>query len=229
MKNLRLPLLLLLLLVSYTSFAQQKGEWHVRLRGIGIIPQESANIGVIGGDANINNTFVPELDFTYFFAKNLSAELILGTSRHKVSTVNSNLSAIGGSTAANVDLGKVWLLPPTLLLQYHIPTKTLLRPYVGAGVNYTVFYNANQGPVVKDVKYDNKFAFATQAGVDIDISKKWFINVDVKKIFLNTNARVDASNLTPAANQSLSLVLQNINADVKIRPWIIGVGIGCRL
>jgi len=229
MKNLRLPLLLLLLLVSYTSFAQQKGEWHVRLRGIGIIPQESANIGVIGGDANINNAFVPELDFTYFFAKNISAELILGTSRHKISTVNSNLSAIDGSTAANVNLGKVWLLPPTLTLQYHIPTKTLLRPYVGAGVNYTIFYNASQGPVVKDVKYDNKFAFATQAGVDIDISKRWFINVDVKKIFLNTNARVDASNLTPAANQSLSPVLQNINADVKIRPWIIGVGIGCRL
>lgn len=229
MKNLRLLFLFILSTVSYTSFAQQKGEWHVRLRGIGIIPQESANIGVIGGDANINNAYVPELDFTYFFAKNLSAELILGTSKHKVNTVNSNLAAIGGSTSANVDLGKVWLLPPTLTLQYHIPTKTLLRPYVGAGVNYTIFYNANQGPVVKDVKYDNKFAFATQAGVDIDLSKKWFINVDVKKIFLNTQATVDASNLTPASNPSLSPVLQNINADVKIRPWLIGFGVGYRL
>lgn len=229
MKNLRLPILFFLLFISYTSFAQQKGEWHVRLRGIGIIPQESANIGVIGGDANINNAYVPELDFTYFFAKNLSAELILGTSRHKVGTVNSNLAAIGGGTSANVDLGKVWLLPPTLTLQYHIPTQTLLRPYVGAGVNYTIFYNANQGPVVKDVKYDNKFAFAAQAGVDIDVSKKWFINIDVKKIFLNTNATIDASNLTPAANPSLSPVLQNINADVKIRPWVIGLGVGYRL
>ena len=229
MKKLRLPFLFLLLFASYTSFAQQKNEWHVRLRGIGIIPQESASIGVIGGDANINNAYVPELDFTYFFSKNLSAELILGTSRHKVNTINSNLSAIGGSTSANVDLGKVWLLPPTLTLQYHIPTKTLLRPYIGAGVNCTIFYNASQGPVVNDVKYDNKFAFATQAGIDIDVSKRMFLNIDVKKIFLNTNARVDASNLTPAVNPSLAPVLQNINADVKIRPWVIGLGIGCRL
>jgi len=204
--------------------ADTTGKWRVRLRGVAVIPQESAAIGVIGGDADISNSFIPELDFTYFFNRHFAAELILGTTRHKVSTVSSDLSAIGAGTA-NVDLGKVWLLPPTLTLQYHYPAGKF-NPYVGAGINYTIFYSADQGPVVKDIEYKNKFAFAAQAGFDIDISKKVFVNVDLKKIFLSTTATVDASNLTPSASPQLAPVLQNIEADVKIKPWLLGVGIG---
>lgn len=107
MKILRLSIALLLLLGTINVFAQQKNEWDIRLRGIGVIPQESATIGVIGGGANISNSFVPEVDFSYFFAKNFSAELILATTRHKVNTTSSNLSAIGGSSSADVNLGKV--------------------------------------------------------------------------------------------------------------------------
>lgn len=215
-------------MAGFNSFAQQKNEWNIRLRAIGILPQESATIGVIGGDINLSNSFAPELDFTYFFANNFSAELILGTARHKVSTSASNLNAVGGASAANVNLGKVWLLPPTLTLQYHLPTGTAFKPYIGAGVNYTIFYNADKGPVVQNIDYKNKFAFATQLGIDYDVSKKVFINIDVKKIFLSTNVTVDAANLTPAANPSLAPTLKNINADVKINPWVVGVGLGYR-
>jgi len=204
--------------------ADTTGKWRIRLRGVAVIPQESATIGVIGGDVDISNSFIPELDFTYFFNRHFAAELILGTTRHKVNTVSSDLSAIGGGTA-NVDLGKVWLLPPTLTLQYHYPAGKF-NPYVGAGINYTIFYSADQGPVVKDIEYKNKFAFAAQAGFDIDMSKKIFVNVDLKKIFLSTTATVDASNLTPSASPSLAPVLQNIAADVKIKPWLLGVGVG---
>lgn len=204
--------------------ADTTGKWRVRLRGIAVIPQESASIGVIGGDVDISNSFIPELDFTYFFNRHFAAELILGTTRHKVNTVSSDLSAIGAGTA-NVNLGKVWLLPPTLTLQYHYPVGKF-NPYVGAGINYTIFYSADQGPIVKDIEYKNKFAFAAQAGFDIDISKKMFVNLDLKKILLSTTATVDASNLTPAGSPALAPVLQNIAADVKINPWLLGVGIG---
>ncbi|RVU02005.1 OmpW family protein [Mucilaginibacter limnophilus] len=229
MKTLRLSFIGMLLLTGFTGFAQQKNEWHVRLRGIGILPQESAEIGVIGGDAKISNTVVPELDFTYFFANNFSAELILGISRHSVKTTGSNLTPIGGPASADVDLGKVWLLPPTLTLQYHLPLAKCVRPYIGAGINYTIFYNADEGKTVKNVDYANKFAFAGQLGVDIDLSQKFFLNIDIKKIFLDTDVTVDASNLTPASNPQLSSVLKSIPADVKIRPLVIGFGIGYRL
>lgn len=234
----KLILLSTMIFVGLTAFGQSAEssketkndihhEWRVRLRGVGVVPQESATIGVIKGDVEISNTVIPELDFTYFFDKHFAAELILGTTRHSVNTTSSDLSAIGGASSANVDLGKVWLLPPTLTLQYHYPVGKF-NPYVGAGINYTIFYSVDQGPVVKDVAYENKFSFAAQAGFDIDISKRLFVNVDVKKLFLSTTATVDASNLTPADSPSLAPVLSNIQADVKIKPWLLGVGIGCK-
>jgi outer membrane protein len=229
MKTLKLFVLALCLFCGLNTFGQEKNEWDIRLRAIGILPQESAKIGVIGGDVNISNAYVPELDITYFFAKNFSAELILGTSKHKVKTQGSNLTAIGGSSSADVNLGKAWLLPPTLTLQYHLPTGTAFKPYVGAGANYTIFYNADKGPVVQAIDYQNKFSFAAQAGIDYDISKNVFLNIDVKKLFLNTRATVNAANLTPANNQALASVLQNIAADVKIRPWVVGIGVGYRI
>lgn len=212
------------------AFAQSNpapGEWRVRLRAVYVVPQESAEVGVIGGDAQISKSFIPELDFTYFFTKNLAAELILGTTRHKVKTRGSDLSAIGGPDQAEVNLGKVWLLPPTLTLQYHYPAGKF-KPYVGAGINYTIFYSADQGPVVQDISYKNRFAFAAQAGLDFAITDRMFINADLKKIFLSTKATVNAANLTPSANPELAEVLSNIQADVKIRPWLIGVGLGYR-
>lgn len=225
----RLFLFVSMLCIGLTTFGQSadttKNEWRIRLRGLAVVPQESAKIGVIGGDADISTSFIPELDFTYFFSSHFSAELILGTTRHEVRTNHSDLSAIGASSDASVDLGKVWLLPPTLTLQYHYPVGRF-NPYLGAGLNYTVFYSVDKGPTVNGVKYDNAFAFAAQAGFDIDVSKRLFINVDVKKIFLTTTATVDASNLSPAEAPQLVPVLANIQADVKIRPWLVGIGIG---
>lgn len=215
-----------LLAVGLAGFGQQAKEWRVRLRGLGISPQESAVVGVIGGDVTISTAYIPELDFTYFFSKHIAAELILGTSKHTLQTKGSDLSAIGGPSGAAVGLGHVWLLPPTLTLQYHLPTSVGLKPYIGAGVNYTIFYNRESGPVVKDVTYENRFGFATQLGLDYDLGKKLFLNIDVKKIFLSTDATVDASNLTPAGEPELQPVLAGIGAKTKINPWVFGIGLG---
>ena len=177
--------------------------WQVRLRGVSVQPNEKSDVSAIGGDVNISNSFIPELDFTYFFNKNVAAELILGTTKHKVV---DEKSALG-----DVDLGSVWLLPPTLTLQYHFyPTKTL-KPYVGAGLNYTIFYNAKPGQF-NDISYDNKVGFALQGGVDYFLSDKYFLNLDVKKVFLKTDVEVNGS----------------IPAEVNIDPLLIGFGIGMK-
>jgi len=187
-------------------------RWQVRLRGVGVIPNEDSTIGIIGGEAAISNSFIPELDFTYFFTKNLAAELILGTTKHDVEAV--------GTDAGDVDLGSVWLLPPTLTVQYHFyPTKDkLFKPYVGAGVNYTIFYGVKSGDVA-DVKYDNAFGYAAQVGFDLMLTDKFFLNIDAKRLFLNTDVTVDASNLVPGLS---------IPADVDIDPWLFGFGVGMK-
>ncbi len=204
-----------------TQQTQEFKNWQVRLRGVGVVPNESADIKIIGGDAAISNTFIPELDFSYFFTKNFAVELILGTTKHDVHTTASDISAIGGPTSTNVDLGSVYLLPPTLTAQYHFYPlgDKVFKPYVGAGINYTIFYNVDEGSTVKDVKYNNAMGYALQAGFDLFINDRFFINVDAKQIFLKTDVEVDASNLAPGLR---------IPADVKINPLLLGFGVGMR-
>ncbi|MFI1773391.1 OmpW/AlkL family protein [Thalassobellus citreus] len=184
-------------------------KWQVRLRGLAIVPNESATIEAIGGDVQISNAYIPELDFTYFFTKNIAAELILGTSNHDVKAVST---AVG-----DIPLGDVWLLPPTLTLQYHLDGE-VVRPYIGAGVNYTLFYGADEGPVADAVDYDSSLGFDVQLGFDIFINDKWFINLDAKYLWLNTTATVNASTALGAT----------VDADVDINPFIAGIGFGMK-
>ena len=187
-------------------------RWQVRLRAVGVAPEESATIGIIGGDVAISNALIPELDFTYFFTENFAAELILGTAKHDVQAINT--------AAGDVNLGSVWLLPPTLTAQYHFYTsdKKVFKPYIGAGVNYTLFYNVKSGDVA-DVTYDNALGYAAQLGFDLMLDETFFINVDVKRLFLSTDVSVDASNLAPG------LI---IPAEVDINPWLVGLGVGMK-
>jgi outer membrane protein len=184
-------------------------KWQVRLRGLAVVPNESATIEAIGGDVAISNAFIPELDFTYFLNKNVALELILGTAKHDVEAIST--------AAGDIALGDVWLLPPTLTLQYHFKGETV-HPYVGAGVNYTLFYNADAGPVADDVSYDGALGIAFQGGFDIDLTNKWFINLDAKYLLLNTTATVDATSALGAT----------VDADVDINPFLAGIGFGMR-
>ena len=187
-------------------------RWQVRLRAVGVAPDESAKIGIIDGDVAISNALIPELDFTYFFTEHFAAELILGTAKHDVQAINT--------LAGDVNLGSVWLLPPTLTAQYHFYTsdQKVFKPYIGAGVNYTLFYNVKSGDVA-GVEYDNAIGYAAQLGFDLMLDDKFFINFDAKRLFLSTDVTVDASNLAPGLS---------IPAEVDINPWLIGVGVGMK-
>lgn len=180
-------------------------KWQARFRWVSVLPNESATIGTIGGDVEIGKSFIPELDFTYYFTENIAAELILGTTNHDVKAVNTALG--------DVNLGDVWLLPPTLTLQYHFNINDF-KPYVGTGVNYTIFYNADPGAVV-DVDYENGFGYALQLGFDYDLDDTWFLNVDAKYVGLSTDVSVNAG-------------IATVPAEVDINPLLIGFGVGMR-
>ncbi|RZL39476.1 MAG: OmpW family protein [Pedobacter sp.] len=209
----RILTIALLLGATITGFAQQKGDFRMRLRATAVVPEESATITTIGGNVAISNTVIPELDFTYFLAKNFSANLILGTTRHEIKAVNTVLG--------NVNVGKVWLLPPTLTFLYHIPVSDQVQPYFGGGANYTIFYGEKNGPAIAKTTYENSFAPAAQLGVDFDISKKMFLNFDMKKLWLKTDATVTT---IPSVAGGATVV-----ADTKINPWLFSMGIGIKL
>ncbi|MEF3079318.1 OmpW/AlkL family protein [Winogradskyella poriferorum] len=205
MKNLLLFALLIGLTFNLnaqdTDATDDYNRWQARLRLISVIPSPGDDID--GADVDLSTAFVPELDFTYFFSKNWAAELILGTAKHDV-----DLNIDGGGS---VDLGHVWLLPPTLNLQYHFYADDF-KPYVGAGINYTIFYGVDEGDL-DDIEYDNALGFSLQAGLDYNLNDKWFLNLDIKKLFLKTDVTVNGDPDT---------------SEVNIDPLIIGLGVGMK-
>ena len=145
----------------FASAEQARAEggespWLIRVRAIYVAPDESATLTGLSGTVSADNALVPELDITYFFTDNIAAELILATSKHDM------------SATAGVDLGDVWVLPPTVTLQYHFAPKAQYRPYIGAGVNYTVFYGGSNSAVA-NIEYEDGFGDALQAGMDYDL------------------------------------------------------------
>ena len=211
-----------------TAWAPTDSPWMMRGRVIAVLPDESASLSVGGvalpGDVDIADQYVPELDFTYFLNENVALELILATTPHDVEA--TGVTVPGAFGPANVDLGDVWLLPPTLTLQYHFTQFGKVKPYVGAGLNYTLFYNEDEGPVADSINYDASFGGAIQAGFDYDfdgVPGGWSGNVDVKKIWINTDVTVD---LSTALGPVLGASEVKVNADVDINPLVVGVGLG---
>jgi outer membrane protein len=192
---------------QYDQAASYGAGWMIRGRILGVIPDEESSWNIDpNADVSVDNAYVPELDITYFFNNNIAVELIAAVTPHEVKGSAGDL--------AGVDVGDVWLLPPTLTLQYHFDIGHGIKPYVGAGVNYTVFFNEDaKGDVVSDFDLENSFGWALQAGVDIHLRDNWFFNVDVKKLWLETDAEVNGG---------------AIAGDVEINPWIVGVGLGYR-
>ncbi|NQY39479.1 MAG: OmpW family protein [Henriciella sp.] len=195
--------------------------WMVRGRVLGVLPDASADLSVgtaaLAGNVEIGDQYVPELDITYFFTKNIAAELILAVTPHDVKAVG--VTVPGALDNATVDLGDVWLLPPTLTLQYHFDTGTQVKPYFGAGVNATFFFDEDQGSVADGIDYDPSFGGALQVGVDYDLDGEpggWLLNADIKKVWINTDVTVDFTTALGAT----------VDADVDINPTVVGVGFG---
>lgn len=183
---------------------------QLRTRAVYVAPAEDGTTDAVGGDVTLDDSLIPEVDLTYFVTPNIGIEAIAGITKH-----NANLS--NAAVVGNLDLGSVTLLPPTINLQYHFNPAGKIRPYVGAGVNYTVFFNEQAGSAgaVSKVDYDNGFGYSFQAGVDYALNDKMFLNLDVKKIKLDTDVAVDTA-------------LGRVNSKVDIDPLLIGVGVGYR-
>ena len=176
-------------LAPIASQAQSADEnpWMVRIRAVYTDWQN----GQSGNASSLNLTakkeWIPEFDVSYFFTKNIAAELVL--------TYPQNVDIYAGSAKA----GTIKALPPSLLLQYHFTDFGAFKPYIGAGVNYTLFGNTSNFPLVGNglTVSSSSLGFAGQVGADYMFDKNWGVNVDVKYITMatNTNSNGAAGNL----------------------------------
>ena len=173
-----------------------EGDWLVRARIINVAPSESSTLNL-----GVSSDTVPELDFSYFVAKNIALELILATSRHEVTLPGTG------------SLGNVSALPPTVTVQYHFSPEGTVRPYVGAGINYTRFYRDDLKLGAQSLTIDkNSWGGALQAGLDFALSKNSFVNLDVKKIYMKTDVSLNGAKIDT----------------LKINPVVWGIGYGMK-
>ena len=212
-------LALLMAGMAATPAMAEAGDTFIRVRGIVVAPNEDST-GITPAfpaeTVSVDNAVAPEIDITHMVSNNIGLELIAATTKHSVSGTTGTTGGIG-------KLASTWVLPPTLTVQYHFAPEAKVRPYVGAGVNWTLFYkekasNGLEAAVGQtNVHLSSSFGWAAQAGIDIDLNEKMFLNFDVKYIKMDTNARL---NTTTAGVQRVG---------VDIDPLVFGVGVGFKL
>ena len=217
MKLLFVPAAAAAALLAMPAQAKQ-GDVLVRVRAIMVAPNEDSGSvlpGFPGEEVKVDNSVMPEIDISYMATDRIGFELIAATTKHSARGTTGTTGAIG-------KLASTWVLPPTLTAQYHPIAEGPVRPYVGAGVNYTLFYSEDASGALEGavgptkVHMSDSFGWALQAGVDVDLNERIFVNFDIKYIDIDTTARLS----TTAAG------VQRVR--VHLDPIVAGVGLGMR-
>ncbi|ALL14030.1 OmpW/AlkL family protein [Caulobacter henricii] len=185
-----------------------KGDLVLNVRVTDVAPDAGNAITTSAGaatglKADVNDDIKPTIGLSYFLTDKLAIEVIAGTTQHTV-------KAVGPAT--NVVVHKTWVLPPVVSLQYHPLPDAKFSPYVGAGLNYMLFYGDKDLNGFK-VKLDDGFGYAVQVGADVPLSPRYNLNIDVKKVWFETDASINGGTL---------------KSKVKLDPVVASVGIGYR-
>lgn len=188
--------------LAMNSALAQESPWLVRVRAVHLDPADkSAPLGGVGASdrLTVSDKTIPEVDVSYFFTPNLAAELVLTyPQKHDVYLDGANI-------------GTFKHLPPSLLVQYHFMPEKTLKPYIGAGVNYTTLSKVRLLNGAGSLEHDS-VGLVLQAGVDYAIDKQWSLNVDIKKAQIRSDVIVGGAAVSR----------------VKVDPLMIGVGVGYR-
>ena len=165
-------------IVAYAQAAEEN-PWMLRVRAVDLLWQNGQTDTVSTANVKAKNQLIPEFDISYFFTKNIAAELVL-TWPQQV-----NITAGPGNT----NVGKISALPPSLLIQYHFTDLGAFKPYIGAGVNYTIVGNRQNFPGLGNSGQvdQNSVGFVAQVGTDYMFDKNWGMNLDLKYATMSTN------------------------------------------
>ncbi len=181
----------------------QAGQWIVRA-GVGGVFPDSDNLNVAGiGTIEADDAYAVTLTGLYMLSDSLAVELLASTPW----THDIDLKGVG-------QIGELKQLPPTLSLQWHTPAVGRLQPYLGVGVNWTLFFDEEtQGPIAgSKLSVDDSVGLALQIGTDYNLNEKWLLNADLRWIDLESDVELDGVKL----------------GEAKIDPWVFSVNVGYR-
>lgn len=139
---------------------------------------QQENLSAAAGKIEADSRWIPEVDLSYFFTKNIAAELVLTYPQEVDIKIAGNKQ------------GTIKALPPSLLLQYHFTDLGAFKPYVGLGLNYTMFTKTRNILGGAASVESSSFGPAAQVGFDYMFNKNWGLNVDVKYIKMESDVKV---------------------------------------
>ncbi|EIJ67754.1 MULTISPECIES: OmpW family outer membrane protein [Pasteurellaceae] len=177
MKKLGFVLGISAALVSGAVMAHSAGDVIVRAGGALVVPNVD-NSNPAWKNLDVNSNAQLGLTATYMFTDNVGVELLAATPfSHEI-------------TLGNTLVGKTKHLPPSLYAQYYFLDKdSPVRPYIGAGVNYTTFFDEKEVLAgVTDLKLKDSWGLMTNMGVDINITDNFFINASMYYAKIKTKA-----------------------------------------
>jgi outer membrane protein len=188
-------------------FGLTAGTVLLRGRIVGIFPDNSnSTISWIGGHVQVSNSVTPEVDISYFFTDHIAAAAAAGITHNSLSAEDT---AYGSYT-----VGKVWGAPVVAVLQYHLLPRSRWNPYAGVGIAFLPYFDAQPaGGRVQQLSVKSQVGAAFQAGIDVQITGRWYGNIDFKQLIVGSYASVDDGAITSTGH---------------INPIIVGLGIGYR-
>ena len=202
------------LLSSSPAFALGQGDWLVRFGPASVMPNDDsgeveplADTGVEVDDGTSLG-----ISLTYMLRDNVGIE-VLGALpfEHDIS---------GTDGIDGLDVATIEHLPPTVVVEYYFDPGSSVRPYVGAGINYTLFMDESADSELEaiagdtDIDLDDSTGLAVVGGVDVDINDNWFFNASLWYIDIETMAELETANLG------------DLEVDVDIDPWVVMIGVG---
>ena len=164
-------------ITEYTTHAKTNG-----ISGVGIPP---------GADVDVSNATTVIFVYERLFTPNVGLEFVIGVPPKLKATATGSAAFLGEVlTVKNVS--------PTLLLNYHFFSPTdALRPYVGAGINYTRFTSVHSS-LAPDVQLGYSTGLAIQAGVNYAITKDVGLFASIAKLDVKSKVVAVGANVLTA-------------------------------
>ncbi|WP_425913196.1 OmpW/AlkL family protein [Pseudomonas sp. GWSMS-1] len=216
--------LLALAIAAPLAHAHQAGDIIVRAGAITVDPQESSsdiwvgalNTDVAGTKATLDSDTQLGLNFAYMLTNNIGIELLAATPfSHNVGVKGMP----GGFAGLNGNLGELKHLPPTLsVLYYPLDASSAFQPYLGAGINYTWFFDTELSSEAETKGFSgldmkDSWGLAAQIGMDYMLTDNIMFNAQVRYIDIETTGTTSYGG-------------KKVKVDVDVDPLVYMVGLG---
>lgn len=174
------------LALAPAAMAQEAGDWTFSV-GAHVVDPASDN-GTLAGGAlatDVGSDWRPTITAEYFFSPRLGLEILASLPFEHDIRLNG------------VHAGSTKHLPPTVTLQYHFEGSQRIKPFIGAGLNYTLFFEEEtRGPLAgTELELDDSLGLAAHAGLDFAVGKGKWLRVDARWIDIDTDVKVNGADV----------------------------------